>query len=613
VRLSQTIELLRTARDAGNVGELERATEILLCAFPTEHVALHAAGHALLALGSLERATAALEAAIAVDPRPEVWNDLGVTLQRRGEVLRAIDAYRTALAGRAAFVEAQANLAAALFLIGSYDDALAHARAAAAIAPATPGIATTLALIEGAIFGPERALARLDEAVARAPDDLAACQARIYVLRQLERPADAAAAAADLLERTGAPRAAELLAMCRRDLGDHPGALALFDDAAARAANPASALAGAGETLLDLGDVAGARERFDRALAADPHAVGVWVGLSQVRHFAAADPALDQMEALLATPALHAREERTLLLFALGKAHLRAGNDARAFACYAEGNRLRRAGITYDVADDERIADAIVATVGRATLDRLAGGGFAEAAPIFVMGMPRSGTSLVEQILASLPGVHGAGELPLARATIQHSSIYPANVAHMQRGDMTKLGATYAAALATVAPPGSRAVDKMPSNVLYAGLLHRMLPRAKLVLCTRDSLDNALSLYTELFSGRQDYAYDLREIARYYRAHERIVAHWKAVLPTDAWFEVQYEKVVTDFDATIGGLLDFCELPWNDICRSFYATSRAVATASRIEVRRPLFRSSIGRAQRYVAYLQPFIDEFARR
>jgi len=611
VTLPEAIGILRHARDAGDLAAVEQITSTLLTEFPAEQMPLHAAGNTLLALGSLERAASTLEAALALAPRAEIWNDVGVVRQRRGDVLGAIDAYRAALAERPGFTEAAANLAAALFLTGANAEALMHARAAEANAPGAPGLSTTLALIEGSIDGWDHALPRLDAALARNPDDATALHAKVYALRHLERAAEAIAPATRLVELTGDAKAYEVLAMCRRDLGRHDEALELLETAVARSPNPSTALASIGETLLDLGDVAAARERFAQAVAADPATVGGWVGLSQLQRFAPGDRALDEMEALLRAPAMAVRDERILLLFALGKAHLGAGNDARAFEHYAEGNRLRREAIAYDVADDERIAASIVADVSAATITRLGGQGFAGAAPVVVMGMPRSGTSLVEQILATLPGMYGAGELPFVRATIEAHGSYPASIATLQPADLQRLGAAYAAALEGVVPAGLRAIDKMPSNFLFAGLLHLMLPNAKLVFCTRDPLDNGLSLYTALFSGRQDFAYDLAEIGRYYRAHQRVVAHWKTVLPAHAFIEIRYEDVVTDFDATIGRLLEFCGLPWDDACRRFYETTRKVTTASRTEVRQPLYRSSIGRAQRYAAYLEPLIRELA--
>jgi tetratricopeptide (TPR) repeat protein len=605
VTLPEALLTLRHARDSRDVPTAETVARALIAEYPDTQLALHAAGHALLALGSLEIATALLERALALEVRPEIANDLGVALQRRGEIERAVEAYRTALTVRADFVEANANLAAALFLTGAYVDALTHAQIAYRQSPEAPGLATTLALIEGALGGFERTLERLDLVAPVATTvDPTALVARVYALRRLERPADAEPVAQRLIEIAPEAASYELLAICKRDIGQSREALTLLDAAIERAANPAGALACAGETLLDMGETDAARERFAQAAAADPNSVAVWVGLTQVTRFAPDDPALATMEGLLATPALAMREERIMLLFALGRAHQSAGNDERAFAFYAEGNRLRRAAIAYDVANDERRMAAIADAFDGVTLERLAAESSADAAPIVVMGMPRSGTSLVEQILSSLPGVYGAGETPFLRETIEADEPYPALAAGLTPARVARMGAAYAAGLAAVTPPAMRAVDKMPSNFLYAGLLHAMLPGAKLVFVTRDRLDTGLSLYTTLFAGRQDFAYDLVEIARYYAAHARLVAHWKSVLPPDAYHEIRYEDVVTDFDATIARLIAYCGLAWDDAVRRFYETERRVATASRIEVRRPLYRTSVGRAQRYATYLE---------
>lgn len=610
--LPDAVRALRHARDSRDVLATERIARILLTEHPGEQMPLHAAGNALLGLGSFELASTALEAALNVTPRAEIWNDLGVALQRRGEIERAIVAYRSAVTKRDDFTEAHANLAAALFLVGRTHEALTHAETAASRAPDSTAVTTTLSLIEGTLFGLDRGLARLDAALARNPKDVTLLNARIFVLRRLERPAEARSTALRLIELSPDAKAYETLGLVQRDLGRHDEALASFETAIAIAPNPATALASAGEALLDLGDFAGAAERYERALAADPQCLGGWLGLTQVKKFAAGDPELAAMEALLDTPPFAMREERTMLLFALGKAYLGAGDADAAFAHYAEGNRLRRETIVYHVGTDERRADAIAATVDAAALERLRGPRRSSADPIVVMGMPRSGTSLVEQILATLPNVYGAGELAFVRETIEAPGPYPATVPALDAAAVARFGETYAAALAAIAPAGARVVDKMPSNFLYAGMIHAMLPNARLVFCTRDPLDNGLSLYTALFSGRQDFAYDLAEIGRYYRAHQRTVAHWKRVLPPDAFIEIRYEDVVTDFDATVARLLAFCGLPWDEAVRTFYDTQRMVATASRTEVRRPLYRSSIGRAQRYAAYLAPLVDALAR-
>jgi hypothetical protein len=318
------------------------------------------------------------------------------------------------------------------------------------------------------------------------------------------------------------------------------------------------------------------------------------------------------MESLLEAPQLALREHRVLLHFALGRTLLANQHDARAFHHFGAGNALHRQSFAYDVATDEARADDIVALVDAAFIARHAAAGVRGAAPIFVVGMPRSGTTLIEAILASHPAVHGAGELAFARRTIEAVVEYPGSVARLDDATITQLGANYLAALAPLEHGGRRTVDKMPSNYLYAGLLHLMLPDARIVHCVRDPLDTGLSLYTNLFSGRQDFAYDLVEIARYERAYERVVAHWRAVLPPSAFLDLRYEDIVGDFDATVARLLAFCGLPWSDACRQFHSTPRVVATASRVQVRQPLFTSSVGRAQQLAPYLQPLIEALAR-
>jgi tetratricopeptide (TPR) repeat protein len=605
-------DLRRTAQ-ANDVAGAEGYARFILAGFPGEAPALHFAGHRLLTLGSYELSAACLAAAVAAEPTAERWNDLGVAQQRLGPIDRAIPSYRNALAVRAEYPEALGNLATALFLIGDYPAALPHAVRAVVLQPDNPIFATALAMIEGVIHGHDLALARLDATLAASPDAIPALTAKIYTLRRLERSADALDAARRLAALAPDGRSDELLGICLRDLGRYPEALAAFDAAIARSPAPATALANKAEALINLGDIDDARALLEAALAADPQSVVAWCGISGLRAFSAGDPDLDAMEALLEAPHVSVREDRTLLHFALGRAHLSAGNDERAFAHYAIGNRLHRSAIAYDVAFDELRADAIAAAVDANALRRLAGGPRSPADPIFVIGMPRSGTSLVEQILASVPGVHGAGELAYASAVIQADGPYPQNVRSLDVNAVERMGERYAALVAERAPRDARVVDKMPSNYLFAGLLHVMLPNARIVLCMRDRVDTALSLYTRLFSGRQDFAYDQIEIGRYYRAYERVAEHWRRLLPAHAFHAVAYEDIVTDFEPTVRRLLDFCGLPWAEECRRFHTTRRVVATASRTEVRQPLYRSGLGRARPYERYLEPLLTALGDR
>ncbi len=231
----------------------------------------------------------------------------------------------------------------------------------------------------------------------------------------------------------------------------------------------------------------------------------------------------------------------------------------------------------------------------------MGGAGDASRAPIFVLGMPRSGTSLVEQILASHPDVHGAGELLLFDRAIAEAGV----------DDLTALGARYLALVDEVAPVTKRVVDKLPSNFRHLGLLHLALPRARFVHTTRDALDTCFSCYTTNFSGRQDFSWDLAECGRYYRAYEALMAHWRAILPAGMMLEVAYEDVVADVEGSARKLLAFCDLAWDDAVLRFYETERPIRTASYKQARQPIYATSVKSAATFRANLQPLIDALA--
>ena len=175
------------------------------------------------------------------------------------------------------------------------------------------------------------------------------------------------------------------------------------------------------------------------------------------------------------------------------------------------------------------------------------------------------------------------------------------------------LGRAYVEQIEPLAGGRGRVIDKMPSNFRYAGLIHRILPQARIVHCRRDPVDTGLSCYTKLFTGRQPFAYDLVEFARYHRAYERLMTHWREVLPPDRFIEATYEDVVADLEAQARRLIGFCGLAWDPACLDFHATRRTVRTASAAQVRRPIYASSVGRWKAYTHRLTPLIDALGAR
>ena len=567
----------------------------------TSALAWHDLGQLYQRRGALAESRAAFERSIALDRSgASAHNNLGNTYVLLGESALAVESYRRALERDPELFAAHANAAAALYLLGRNDEALVHARRAVEIDPASTPARVTAAFVDGAISGYGAALEQIDALLASAPNDLTALAARSYILLRLERFDDALATAQrGLAIQPDYGLLLESLGCALRGLGRSEEAFAAFDRAFALGHDRAAILVLKASGLLEIGALEAARKTLDAALAIAPDLAGAWSGLAELRTFVADDPAIAAMERFLATsPSLRAIEARTTMHFALGKAYHKSGDRPNAFRHFAAGNAMKRRTFVYDVADDERFARDTIAFFTPEMLRSLSGAGDTSRAPIFIVGMPRSGTSLVEQILASHPGVHGAGELTLFERAIAEAGAE----------DMTALGRRYLELVDAVAPTDKRVIDKLPSNFRHVALLHLALPRARFIHCMRDPVDTCFSCYTTLFTGRQDFAFDLTEAGRYYRAYAALVAHWRTLLPPDVMFDVRYEDVVADLEGNARRMLTFLDLPWDDAVLRYYETSRPIRTASFRQARQPIYSTSIRAADAYRAELGPLID-----
>jgi hypothetical protein len=278
------------------------------------------------------------------------------------------------------------------------------------------------------------------------------------------------------------------------------------------------------------------------------------------------------------------------------------GEYDKAFSYFAAGCRMKRETIEYDAANQDEICRNIRDFFSRETIDRLRGGGDPSDLPIFVLGMPRSGTTLTETIIASHPDVYGGGEMRNLLA-----------IAHrlrkkgVTREDMTHMGRRYIAELRerlhklSVMP--KHVTDKMPANFLALGLIHLILPNAKIVHVRRNAADVCLSNFSKLFGVSQPHSYDLVEMGRYYVNYARLMEHWREVLPKDAFYELQYEELVTDKETQTRRLIEYCGLEWNDACLESHKTERGVKTASIIQVRQPVYTTSVERWRHYEKHL----------
>lgn len=359
--------------------------------------------------------------------------------------------------------------------------------------------------------------------------------------------------------------------------------------------------------------------RLEAAMAADREAIalrpdypGALAHLARLKRFLPGDPDLAALEA--ADGDRLDEVERIIVLFALAKAFEDTGDYDRAFSYMERANALKRRSVEYNSEEQIDELGRIEAVFDRGLLERFAGAGCPSRLPILITGMPRSGTTLVEQILASHPAVFGAGELPHLQqlSTVvpvlhERAQAFPEGVANLSADDLGHLGHGYVARLHRLDPAAERVCDKQPLNFRYLGLAQLIVPNATLIHCVRDPMDTCVSCYGLNF-GAVDFSYDLGELGQHYRAYGELMDHWRSVLAAGTVLDVRYESLVADLEGEARRIVEHCRLPWDDACLSFHEAKRQVHTASFAQVRRPIYKDSLARWRRYEKHLGPLAD-----
>jgi tetratricopeptide (TPR) repeat protein len=617
-------DLVELYLQLGRLADAEAAARRALPAPSSSARAWHRLALVLIAEGKLEDGRTALQKVIELEPNSvEAHNNLGIVRQRLGELEAARDAYRAALALDAGNAATHANMASVLGELGQFDAALDHARRAVASAPELVGPYVYAAVAETGLGRDQAALDWLDRAAALAPPSAPLLTARAEALRRLDRAEEGLATCrAALVLAPGSGEALNTLGLLHHALGQDQQALDAFESAARHLPRPGTALANQAMVLLELGRRAEAAAMLERALALDPDLAAAWYTRSDIKSFSAGDPDIAAMERLLqAEPgpgrrrsARQADSDRLLLHYALGKAYLDAGRGPDAFRHLNAGSRLKRVSLTYDGAAMTRWMAAMEDAFPMALFAARRGAGEPSDLPIFVVGMPRSGTTLVQQILAALPGVHAAGEPRYVEHLVAElGDAYPGAAGSLGAERITNFGRRYLALATASAPPQARRIiDKMPNNFLHAGLLHLALPNAHIIHCRRNPIDTCLSCYSKLFTTGQEFSYDLAELGDFYRSYARLMAHWRSVLPPERFIEVDYEAIVAELEGQARRLVEFCGLDWDPICLQFHRAAPPVRTASMNQVRRPLYANSVGRWRAYREELGPLLQALGR-
>lgn len=561
--------------------------------------------------GNLSTAISTYQQILTRDPRDEdAWLHLGIALHRADRKDLAETAFHRCLALNADSHAVHLNLGMLHFSARQFAEARPHFETARRLDEADPRAVAMLgriALDEGA-YG--QAAEHFQAALVLKPDDL-------MTLRRLVRSLSRTGAHDEALEWIRLaldrdPSQAQLhieLAMTFRKLARHDEAIEVLQAALSRDPENVDLRYNLGAFLEERGEFHAASTAYGEVLSAKPDHTLALSSALRSRTFRADHPLLcARAEALLQTRRLESIAE-SFLRYAAGK-HLDAiGEHERAMMHFHRANALQRLDGEFEPAAFTKYVDEMIRTFTPELMQRLSSSACGEHQPLFIVGLPRSGTTLVEQILSSHPRVAAGGEITFflerSRSMFVHGRAdvrYPEAASWLDESSLAELREAYIARLARVSRE-RRVTDKMPFNFQHLGLIRCLFPRAKIVYCRRDPLDNCLSCYFENLAGEFRFATSLEGLGRYYREHSRLMDHWRRVLGPEGLFEIQYESLVEDFRPHAEALLAHCGLPWDERCARFFEAPRVISTPSNWQVRQPIYSTSVGRWRAYEQHL----------
>lgn len=540
-------------------------------------------GNAYRALGDSDAAIGEYERAIELrENYAEAYNNMGTALRDKQQSEEAEYSYRRALQIRPNYVEAGSNLSTLLMQQKRYDDAL---RILGDILKLQPKHVPTLV-----------------------------CVARAQLMRGAHATAERAAKLA-LEEDPQSAEAYTVLGQINHELDRYEESILNYEKALKIKPESLEALNFYGIALKSLGRMDDARAMFAKALELQPDAIGAYSNIVDLENFSKDDRLFQAMIGIL-QKAKDPNEERFMALhFALGKAYEDMKEYPKSLEHYSTGAKLKRAILKYDEADVFGFFDSIRRIFSKEYFANRPYEGLSTSLPIFIVGMPRSGSTLTEQIISSHPDVYGAGEIKLLsqcltnlRQRYPNISRFPQMATAMKTHQWASVANAYLNEMTAMSSTALRVTDKLLTNYYFVGLINTMFPNAKIIHTMRNPVDTCLSAYSKLFKDDMPHSYDLTEIGRYYKKYEQIMDHWRQVLPAGTMLDVQYEDVVEDAETNARRIIEFLGLPWNDACLDFHKSARPVKTASVSQVRKPIYGSSVKRWERYGDGLKPLVD-----
>ncbi len=574
---NQLVNLYNSRRYA----ELESMADAMVKRFPASGIAWKLLGAAQQMQGK-NALEAFSKTAKLLSGEPDAHFNLGVAQKSLGLLNEAAASYRLALKLNPKYAEAHSNLGNVLKDLGQLDEVVSSYLCALKIKPNDAITHNNLGTALKALEDFEGAADSYRKAIKLRPNYIEAYTNLGNLLKDFDQFSDA--------------------------IDNYQQALKIDP-------NCADALLGIAHINVVNGKLEEAASTAEQAIALKPNNLNARILLANVSKVKDGDEnhaSLVSADEARKSGGFVVSDDQTISLhFALGKGFDDLGDPDRAFPHFLEGCRMKRATVNYDAEQSKQRVDDAIRVFDQATIAKFGGSGDSSNVPIFVLGMPRSGTTLTEQIIASHTDVFGAGELPdlpvIAKRQIDRK-FFPENILALDQSALSQWGSDYVASVHQRAQDVLHITDKRPENFWYVGLIHLMLPNAKIIHVSRNPVDTCLSCFTKLASRGLEESYDLAELGKYYGGYVRLMNHWRTLLPAGSFLDVQYEDIVADKESQARRIIDFCELEWNDACLDFHKLKRSVSTASMTQVRQPIYKSSVERWRTYEKHLGPLLD-----